>query len=91
MVFQGIATYDLTEKVGIGAGLDINSHSFNATGSTNYRAGAVKNIDLSAQFTVILKFYMSVFYLKKKRKLSNILHLLITVFKINEKFFLKNV
>ncbi len=58
--FSGIATYDLTEKVGIGAGLDINSHSFNATGSTNYRAGAVKNIDLSAQFTeVILKFIMS--------------------------------
>ncbi len=58
--FSGIATYDLTEKVGIGAGLDINSHSFTATGTTNFRTGTSKTIDSSSHFTEVnLKFIMS--------------------------------
>lgn len=58
--FSGISTYDLTEKVGIGAGLDINSHSLSASGTTTYQAGSSIPIDLNAHFTeVILKFIMT--------------------------------
>lgn len=56
----GICLYNLNDKIGVGGGLDINSHSFDASGTSSYATGFSQNIDQHSTFTEIAaKFIMS--------------------------------
>jgi len=58
--FTGICLYELTNEIGIGAGLDINSHSFSASGTSSYATGFTQNINQNSTFTeVSARFIMS--------------------------------
>ncbi len=58
--FTGICLYELTNEIGIGAGLDINSHSFSASGTSTYATGFTQNINQNSTFTeVSARFIMS--------------------------------